>query len=181
MENQKKKDLAKIALAAFMLSASLPAAGNAAMDAGAQGTVLAGGGCAGASNTNKSPSHSCGASSGRYSPSSSHCGAAPSSSCGAIPRDDSYGSQREYSAPTGKPVQPGTRAVPQHPQAVPQHSQSQSQPGYNRPFGREPMAAEDTNVNRPYGMKPQNEEMDRDSGAYRAAPTTPDRMRPVDK
>lgn len=70
MENSKKKDLAKIALAAFMLSASLPAAGNANFDAESQGTLLAGGGCG--DHTNKSSAtSSCSATPGRISPASS--------------------------------------------------------------------------------------------------------------
>ena len=70
MENSKKKDLAKIALAAFMLSASLPAAGNASFDAESQGTLLAGGGCG--DHTNKSSAtSSCNATPGRISPASS--------------------------------------------------------------------------------------------------------------
>lgn len=89
MDNKKKKDLAKIALAAFMLSASLPAAVNANTDVETQGTLLAGGGCAAASTGNRPASGSCGASSGRYSPSTSGCGASQgrnspaTSGCGA--------------------------------------------------------------------------------------------------
>lgn len=88
MENKKKKDLAKIALAAFMLSASLPVAGHASSDAETQGTLLAGGGC-GASSGNHPSSNGCGASSGRYSPATNGCGASTnrrtpaSNGCGA--------------------------------------------------------------------------------------------------
>ena len=89
MENKRKKDLAKIALAAFMLSASLPAAA-ANSDAEAPGTLLAGGGCATrAGNNNRPASSGCAASQGRNSPASSSCAASQgryspaSSSCAA--------------------------------------------------------------------------------------------------
>lgn len=108
MDNKKKKDLAKIALAAFMLSASLPAAVNANTDSETQGTLLAGGGCAAASTGNRPASGSCGASSGRYSPSTSGCGASSgrnspaTSGCGAsqgryAPATSGCGAQRTNS------------------------------------------------------------------------------------
>lgn len=89
----KKKDLAKIALTAFMLSAAMPAAGNANIDAQSQGTLLAGGGC-GAASSNQPASGTCGASSqARRSPATSGCGASSSQSrtpahsgCGASSR-----------------------------------------------------------------------------------------------
>lgn len=79
-KNKKKNELAKIALAAFMLSAGLPAAGNAS-DAQASGTLLAGGGCGGSSN--KSGRSGCGASSSRYSPKSHSCGGSEYDSTGS--------------------------------------------------------------------------------------------------
>jgi len=70
----KKKDLAKLALAALVLSAGTPAA-NASLDSEMTGTHLAGGGCGAASNSHPA-SGSCGASQSRYSPATSGCGAA---------------------------------------------------------------------------------------------------------
>jgi len=95
MENKKKKDLAKIALAAFMLSASLPVAGHASTDAQAQGTYLAAG-CGAASNRNTPANSGCGASSGRYSPAHSGCGA---SSQRSSPATSGCGASSQRSSP----------------------------------------------------------------------------------
>jgi len=79
MNHKKNKDLAKIALAAFMLSAAMPVAAHANIDAQSQGTLLASGGCGAASSQH--PAHStCGAAPTRRSPATSGCGAAPSAS-----------------------------------------------------------------------------------------------------
>lgn len=118
MENSKKKDLAKIALAAFMLSASLPAAGNAAFDAETQGTYLAGGcnahaGCNAAQSRRQPATSSCNASQGRHAPATSSCNAsqgryAPAtSSCNA----SSYSSSPAYGSSSSSPASGSSNAT----------------------------------------------------------------------
>lgn len=79
----KKKDLAKVAVAALLLAASLPAASHAD-EVESQGILLAGGGCG------ASP-QGCGAASSR-----SGCGA-------AAPSSGSYETSNPYNRPAGRP------------------------------------------------------------------------------
>lgn len=99
MENKKKKDLAKIALAAFIVSASLPAVGNASFKDEIQGTYLAGFGCHGRNG--------CAAASNSREPAYQACGSI----------DPSRNGQMQQRPPQGTPqrLQQGNKSTNQQP------------------------------------------------------------------
>lgn len=147
MDKKNKKDLAKIALSAFILSASLPATGHASSDAETR-TYLAGGGCGAASGHSQS---SCGASTTRYSPQSNY--SPHSSSCGA-----SHSPSHSCGAATNDTTPPTT--YPSNPNSTP-----------NRPKSNNPVAMSD-NATTPRPSNPKDN-MNAGSSSYQGTTTGP--------